>query len=94
MKRRFKILTIPQEYDLDTQAQIVCALAVVHNFMKIHDPDDRLFKENNLELDSDEGDTIATQRDGSRVERAQVAARRETIAQAMWKDYQSKKNHA
>ena len=55
--------------------------------MKIHNPDDRLFKENNLELDSDEGDTIAKQCDGSRVEWAQAAAQRETIVQAMWKDY-------
>ena len=59
MKKQFKILTLPQEYDLDTQAQIMCVLGVVHNFMKINDPDDPLFKDNTLELDLDTGDTVA-----------------------------------
>jgi hypothetical protein len=93
MKKRFKILTIPQEYDLDTQAQIVCALAVVHNFMKTNDPDDPLWTET-LELDSETDDTVTAQRAGTRGERARAAAHREAIALAMWEDYQSKRSHA
>ena len=60
MKRCFKILTIPQEYDLYTQAQIVCALAVVHNFMKINDPDDPILTET-LEMDLEIDDNVTTQ---------------------------------
>jgi len=93
MKRRFKILTIPQEYDLRTQAQIMCALAVVHNFLKIHDPDDQLFKDKTLGLDTDTDtdDTVANQRDGTQGEWDRVGVRRETIALRMWEDYQSRK---
>ena len=90
MKKCFKVLTLPQEYNLETQAQIVCALGVVNNFMKVNDPDDPLFKDSTLELDPDMGDTAANRRAGSR-ERARAAARREKIARDMWKDYRYKK---
>jgi len=98
MKKRFKVLAIPQEYDLKTQAQLVCALAVVHNFMKLHDPDDPLFKDKNIGLESDlEGDDTATtwatgsQREPLEAKRAM--AHRDKITHAMWKDYQSKKKN-
>ncbi len=92
MKRRFKILTIPQEYDLDTQARIVCALAVVHNFATINDPDDPLLTETlgpDSEIDDTGADTI--QRAGTQGERVRAAARREAIALAMWEDYRSRR---
>ena len=92
MKKRFKILTLPQEYNPETQAQIVCMLRVVHNFMKINNPDDPLFKDNTLELDSDMGDTVANQCAGS-WEWKRAAAQRDKITCDMWKDYRSKKRH-
>src|ERR1700731_2614135 len=39
-KKRFKVLVIPQEYNIKTQAKLVSALAVLHNFIRIHDPED------------------------------------------------------
>ena len=93
MKKRFKVLTIPQEYDLEMQAQIMCALAVVHNFMKIHDPGDQSFKDDDMVFDSDGDNSITTWPGsvGSKRESARAAAHRETITHAMWEDYQSKK---
>ena len=92
MKKRFKVLTIPQEYDLKTQAQIVCALGAVHNFMKLHDPDDPLFKDKTIGSESEEDDTMTTQHAVSEAEGKRATARRERIALTMWKDYKSKKN--
>jgi hypothetical protein len=40
LKRCFKVLTAAQEYPLKNQAHLVSALAVVHNFIRIHDPND------------------------------------------------------
>jgi len=99
MKKRFKVLTISQEYNLKTQAQLMCTLAVVYNFMKLHDPDDPLFKDKNIgsELDSEGDDTTATWATGSQREHPEAKramACRDKIAHAMWKDYWSKKkNH-
>jgi hypothetical protein len=39
MKRQWRILVIPPEYDLDTQAHIPAALCAIHNFIQILDPD-------------------------------------------------------
>ena len=86
MKRRFKVLTIPQEYDLSIQAWIVSALAVVHNFMKIQDPNDLLFKDRTLGSESDTDESMTAQ---GEVDWDSVSARRDKIAQDMWKDYQS-----
>jgi len=96
MKKRFKVLTIPQEYNLKTQAQLVCALAVVHNFMKLQDPDDPLFKDNTIGSESEADDTATTQPTGSQRESGEskrAMVRREKIALAMWKDYQSNKKN-
>ena len=99
MKKCFKVLAIPQEYDLKTQAQLVCMLTVVHNFMKLHDPDDPLFKDKNIgsELDLEGDDTTTTQATGSQrepLEAKRVMVHRDKIAHVMWKDYWSKKkNH-
>ena len=94
MKRRFKVLTIPQEYGLWTQAQIMCTLAVVHNFMKINDPNNPLLKDKTLGRDSELDDNITTWHAGTQEERVRAAVRREEIALAMWEDYQSKRGHA
>lgn len=38
LKKCFKVVVTPQEYSLEFQAQLVPALAVIHNFICIHDP--------------------------------------------------------
>ena len=45
LKKRFKVLITAQEYYLEDQARLVSALAVVHNFIHLHDPNDNDFKE-------------------------------------------------
>ncbi|KAJ7593604.1 hypothetical protein C8J56DRAFT_776855, partial [Mycena floridula] len=40
LKRRFRSMTVSPEYSKETQAKIPCALAALHNFISIHDPDD------------------------------------------------------
>lgn len=81
------MLVVPQEYSLEFQARLVSALAVIHNFIRIHDPGD-------IEEDSeDEGEdtsytnTQINERNLPADERGRAGERRERIAHAMWKDY-------
>ncbi|KAJ7194981.1 hypothetical protein GGX14DRAFT_377535, partial [Mycena pura] len=39
-KRRFRLMNVAPEYSVETQAKIPCALAALHNFIRLHDPDD------------------------------------------------------
>jgi hypothetical protein len=39
-KRRFKLSTTAPEYPLKTQAMFIVAEGALHNFIRIHDPDD------------------------------------------------------
>ena len=39
VKRQWRILVIPAEYDLDVQAHIPAALCAIHNFIQMLDPD-------------------------------------------------------
>lgn len=40
LKRRFRILLVAPEYDMDIQARIPPALCALHNFIRRHDPSD------------------------------------------------------
>jgi hypothetical protein len=90
LKKRFKVLTIAQEYELDTQALIVSALSVLHNFIRTHDPDDLVEEEDenhgarHQERNPHEADL---QRNITAEERDRATARRDRIAAAMWADY-------
>ena len=55
-KRHFKVLLVAQEYNLKTQAQLIPALAVIHNFIRIHDPGDLPESEDNYEGGNGDGD--------------------------------------
>ena len=90
LKKRFKVLLLAQEYSFATQAQIVPALAALHNFILIHDPsdisEDRLDTE--PEPNTDRDDTWSRNQGAvSQEERTRAAERRERIALAMWEDY-------
>lgn len=93
-KRRFKILVSTPEYSIDTQARLVQALAVVHNFIRVHDPDDNKYKVNGADggATEDSGpenncDTAGVQ-NVTRGERSRAAQLRDNIAAEMWKDYE------
>jgi hypothetical protein len=89
LKRRFRILVHPPEYDLDTQSLIPPALAAIHNFIRIRDPlEIEDFPE---QRDPDPGADVGELALGpSRAaERAAASAKRDEIAQAMWAQYRA-----
>ena len=64
-------------------------LAVVHNFIKIHNPNDPLFKDKTLGLDLDTDESNMNQYGGMQQDR--FSAQREKIILDMWKAYWPKK---
>lgn len=76
------------EYDLATQTKIVTALCVLHNFIRVHNPDEDLGQLDEVErrspsrVASDFGGTVSPQ------EKARAKDKRDRIANAMWQDYQ------
>jgi hypothetical protein len=89
VKRRFQIMAVGPEYSLHIQALLVSALCVLHNFIRIHDPDDF----DNMDLDGqlerrvsrrnpeDFGHTI------THLERVRAGQKRDAIAHTMWNQY-------
>lgn len=82
---------------MDVQPKIPSALCAIHNFIHIHDPQ---VEANEGQADSDDHDDLhghagdyVVQGVGyvfvDEVEDGDVAARRNTIAQAMWDDYRA-----
>lgn len=91
LKRRFRILLIGPEYDVKIQAQIPAALCSIHNFIRIHDPQqEAMLGEEDQVNHVDAGDDNVQQIGFVEANDANnpVVERRDTIAQAMWNDYQ------
>jgi hypothetical protein len=96
-KRRFRLMVAAPEYDIHTQSKIPYAMAALHNFIRIHDPDDNATTPNDHtegshsqvpqslhEIDPENlGGNI------SQAERNGASERRDIIAKAMWEDYQN-----
>ena len=53
-KRHSKVLAMAQEYSLKMQAQLVSGLAVLHNFIQIHDPNDARYEAKDCQVDQEE----------------------------------------
>jgi hypothetical protein len=86
LKKRFKILVSTPEFSTSTQACLICALAVVHNFIRIHDPEDM---PEPVEGENGECTEEGGLRDGiSPAERSRASERRDVIAAAMWAAYE------
>jgi hypothetical protein len=90
VKRRFRLLVVAPEYNLATQAKMVPAICVLHNFIRIHDVDD-IPTANDTHIQAEEplmpimeglGGDIST------AERNRATELRESIAKAMWESYQ------
>ncbi|TFK59050.1 hypothetical protein BDN72DRAFT_737181, partial [Pluteus cervinus] len=97
-KRRFRLLNAASEYDLQTQAKIPLALAVLHNFIRKYDPTDEA-----LTIGDYEGGRRCSVREGSEevpevvkewlggaisnTERKRAEKVRDEIAQKMWDQY-------
>lgn len=56
LKRRFRILQLPPEYDMSIQALIPPALAALHNFIRQYDPDEIQMYDDGDDGDGDDGD--------------------------------------
>jgi hypothetical protein len=94
VKRRFALMTAAPEYDLHTQSKITLALCVLHNFIRVHDPQD-LSGEKKEEVEA-ELNRRAPRRGPeeyghyvSPEESSRASNRRDQIAKAMWEQYQS-----
>jgi hypothetical protein len=89
VKRRFRLMVAAPEYSLETQAKIIHAICVLHNFIHVHNPDKDLGAPE-TELDRrmpqrsamDFGGSVTTEETNS------ANARRDSIAQHMWAQYQ------
>ncbi|GMF18388.1 unnamed protein product [Phytophthora fragariaefolia] len=90
LKRRFPILKQPPEYSVETQAKIVRACCVLHNFIRIQkdlpdDPDGELKEED----DDDEPDVFRASYPESHSSGSyqQASNLRDQLAQNMWDSY-------
>ena len=93
-KRRFKLMVVAPEYNLQTQAKIPAALAALHNFIRIHDPDDNAQDEDDYEEDHNLRSPVEIHAEHlgghiSQAEKDRASAKRDAIATAMWVDYQN-----
>ena len=89
LKKRFKVLLLAQEYSLASQAQIVPALAALHNFIVTHDPSEISLQEVETEPNAD--DVWSTYQAAiPREERTRAGQRRDNIALAMWEEYNAR----
>lgn len=88
-KRRFRLMVAAPEYSPDTQAKVVLALCALHNFIRVHDPDD--LDDQDWQEENERRPPMPSTADlGGRVnqaERDRATAKREKIAGDMWDDY-------
>jgi hypothetical protein len=103
-KRKFGVLVATPEYPIETQAKLVSAVAALHNFIAIYDPNDKYQYErigrnvrrnaggedsdDEDDEDEDDMDDGALGGDATTAERRRASALRDSIAQRMWDDYQ------
>jgi len=94
LKKRFRILKLAPEYNMDMQARIPPALAAIHNFIFKHDTTEQ---EDFLDIPdptpgnppSHEDLGILSQGAPNTAEKTRAKERRDKIAQAMWDNYQA-----
>jgi hypothetical protein len=90
LKRRFRILRIPPEYDMHIQALIPPALAALHNFIRQYDPEDIQLYDGELIDEVSPPESAGELGTGpvTPVETLRANERRDRIAGEMWAQYQ------
>ena len=94
MKRRWRIVREANSFSLVTNAKIISACAVLHNFIRKHDTDDNMepwVDEQDEDIDNANNYSIGNLPGSSGTHGAAFARAtmlRENIADAMWRDYQ------
>ena len=74
--------------------QLISALAVIHNFIRIYDPDDLPEDFDGIDNDDENVEPCGwLQTHVTAEERGWAVARRDTIAKAMWRDYRAWGNY-
>src|ERR1700690_2648143 len=92
LKQRFRILLLPPSYNLAVQSRIPAALSALHNFIRLHEPDDKPFADDTdtdpfgYQDGSDPARNADEELDG--LEGGTMGGKRDEIAAAMWTDYQ------
>ena len=89
LKQRFRILHFPTNYNINVQAQIPAVLCAVYNFIHNYNEDvcDNDDYSDDLYLQDD--DIPIIQSSGMRDVNDEAKVMRDSIATAMWNDYQA-----
>ena len=92
IKKRFRMMRETNEFPMAHQGQIISAVCVLHNFIRIYDPEDLLEEMDEEELLGGGGATDVNRQyrvgDINAAESEEASQRRDEIAQAMWRQYQ------
>ena len=86
-KRRFRLLIVAPEYSLPTQAKMIPAICVLHNFIRVHDVNDIPVVNEPWRAGRTQVGEVG--RDISSEETNRASELRESIAKAMWASYQN-----
>jgi hypothetical protein len=77
------------EYSPEVQAKVIPALCALHNFIRVHDPDD--LDDKDLQEEIERRPPVLSAADlknrVNQAERNRAIAKREKIANDMWNDY-------
>ncbi|KAG2063994.1 hypothetical protein BDR04DRAFT_992362, partial [Suillus decipiens] len=88
LKKWFRIILLPPEYNSEIQSHIPLALCLIHNIICIHDPDDLL---DYCHVNSDEWSAqytgILADSPSTEAARTCVHNCHDQLAQSMWEDY-------
>ena len=87
LKRRFRILLLPPEYDISVQVRIPPALCLVHNVIRIHDPNDIPPLPDLQSSDTERDIGVLANSIPTEEARTRSHTMRDAIATAMWYDY-------
>ena len=87
LKKRFKIIHEANDFPIEAQGRIASAICVVHNFIRIHDPEDLPEPEEDHSILPFNASLGGHSRISSQ-ERNEAGKRRDEIANAMWIQYE------
>ena len=89
LKQKFHILLLPVEYDMEIQARLLAALSAIHNFTRDHDSEISEYNGPNIDYEIyHQGGGGHFEAEGLGGDDPEGAAKRNIIAEHMWRDYQ------
>ena len=89
LKQKFHILLLPVEYDMEIQARLPAVLSAIHNFTRNHDSEISEYNGPNIDYEIyHQGGGGHLEAEGLGGDEPEGAAKRDIIAEHMWRDYQ------